>query len=171
MTKKAHWLVIVLLLVVSACGYSFRGNTNNLPSDVKTVAIPTFANNSTELRIETVITDNVIYQFNRSGMLKVVSEAKADAVLKGTITSILISDVALTTSQTSRQRRVLVSVSGNLVRVRDKKVLWKGRGISEFRTYNVTNNPPVDERAKQRAMAEAAEELARTIHDRVFENF
>lgn len=171
MIRKAPWLLIALLVVISACGYSFRGSKNNLPSDVKTVAIPTFANRTTELRIDSVMTDDVIYQFTRSGLLKVVSVDKADAVLKGTITSIYVSDVALTRAETSRQRRVIVTISAQLVRVRDKKVLWKARTLSEFRSYNVTNNPVSDEAAKQAAMAEAAEELAQTLHDRVFENF
>lgn len=172
MKRTAYLLtMVVVLMALAACGYSFRGGKSNLPSDVKTIAIPTFANNSTELRIDAVLTDNVIYEFTKSGTLKVVSEDKADAVLKGTIDSIYTSDVALTRAVTSRQRRVLITVSGQLIRTRDKKVLWKGRGISEFRTYNVTNDPPADEAAKQRAMGEAAEELAQTLHDRVLENF
>ncbi len=171
MIKKAPWLLIALLVVVSACGYSFRGGSNNLPGDVKTVAIPTFANRTTELRIDSILTDDVIYQFTRSGMLKVVSLDKADAVLHGAITSIYVSDVALTTSDTSRQRRVIVTISAKLVRTRDKKVLWKGKSLSEFRSYSVANDPVADEAAKQAAMGEAAEELAQTLHDRIFENF
>ena len=171
MNKKALVGLLIMLFAVGACGYSFRGSTSNLPPDIKTVAIPVFANNSGEIRIETMITDEVIYQFTRSKILTVVPEGQADAILKGEVRRVIVSDVALTQQETSRQRRVAMLVAARLIRTKDKKAVWADRGMDRWRTYNVSGNPQADEAAKQAALREVAEELARTLHDRVLENF
>jgi TolB-like protein len=160
-----------MLVAVAACGYNFRGGTSNLPPDIKAIAIPMFKNNSGEIRVETTITDEVIYQFTRSKMLTVVPEDKADAVLKGVIVQVTVSDVALTSQETSRQRRVSMRISGRLVRTKDKKTVWADRSMTRWETYNVSGSPQADESAKQEALRELAEELARKMHDRVLENF
>ncbi len=169
--KKALFSIVVLALFIGGCGYNFRGGQNNLPEDVRSVAIPVFANNTAEVRIETIFTDEVIFQFTRSQMVRVVPEGEADAILRGTLTSIYLEDVALTSTQTTRQRRVTVYMSATLTRVRDGKVLWQGKNMKQNRTYNYTGNVITDETNKRNAIAMLAEDLAQTLHDRVFENF
>ncbi len=162
---------LVLLLALSACGYNFRGQVNNLPGDVRTVAIPVFANHTGEVRIESIITDEVIFQFTRSQQLRVVSEGQADAVLKGSINQVNIEDVAYTAAETSRQRRITITIDAKLVRTSDGTVLWHDPRLRQRRTYNVSDNPQANEQAKQEAIIALAQDLAETLHDRVFENF
>lgn len=163
--------MLLALALVSACGYSFRGKQNNLPPDVRTVSIPVFANHSGEVRIEQIFTDAVISQFTRSQMLRVVNQGQADAVLSGAIERVDVEDVAYTTAETSRQRRVKITVSAKLVRRRDGKVLWQDRNLVQRRTYTVGATPQATDAAKQQAITELASTLAQTLHDRVFENF
>jgi outer membrane lipopolysaccharide assembly protein LptE/RlpB len=168
------FLVLVMIcaaMTASACGYSFRGKLNNLPSDVLTIQIPVFENRSGEERAETVFTDQVIFEFTRSQILTVVSRGKADSVLKGIIVKSEIRDIALSATETSRQRRITMTVDASLTRTRDGKVLWSGRNIEERRTYSVGATPQATEINKNEAIRELAEDLAQTLHDRVFENF
>lgn len=169
--KKALLSLCVLSLVLVGCGYSFRGGQNNLPADVRSIAVPVFANNTAEVRIETIFTDAVISQFTRSQMVRVVPEGEADAILRGTLVGIMLTDVSLTTNETSRQRRVTIIVSASLVRVRDGKVLWQDRNLRQNRTYLITGNNLTDEGNKRMAITELAADLAESMHDRVFENF
>jgi len=169
--KKALFGLFVLTLVISGCGYGFRNGQNNLPPDVHSIAVPVFANNTAEVRIETIFTDAVISQFTRSQIVRIVPEGEADAVLRATLVGITLSDVSLTTAESSRQRRVTIYVNAKLVRVRDGKVLWKENKLRQNRTYLITGRNVADEGSKRMAITELAADLAETLHDRVFENF
>ncbi len=170
--KKALLLILAVLLAgTSACGYTFRGKQNNLPPDVRTIAIPVFANRTGETRIEAIFTDAVLFQFTRSQMLRVVDEGSADAVLRGVIKRVDIEDVAYTTSETSRQRRVTVTVDARLTRTRDGKVLWENPDLVQRATYNVAGGPQATEVNKRAAITQLADTMAQTLHDGVFENF
>lgn len=172
MVKKLSIVGILMLAVlVAACGYQFRGKQNNLPSDVKSIAIPVFKNKTNEIRIEQIFTDAVILQFNRSQMVRVVSESSADAVLTGTVERVQINDVALTADDTSRQRRITVWVSAKLTRTRDGKVLWQNKSLWQNDTYNVSTSPTATDSSKRVALIALAKVLAQSLHDSVFENF
>ena len=57
-----------------------------LPPEIQTVAVPTFENRTTEPLLENVVTDAVIRELQTEGTLRIVPEAQADCVLRGTIT-------------------------------------------------------------------------------------
>lgn len=161
----------MLAVLLAACGYQFRGKQNNLPPDVKSIAIPVFKNRTNEIRIEQIFTDAVIFQFTRSQMVRVVSEGQANAVLDGTVERVEIVDVALTSGDTSRQRRITIWVNAKLIRKRDGKVLWENRSLWQNATYNVAGSPQATEFNKRTAITELAKSMAQTLHDSVFENF
>ncbi|MGD8562579.1 MAG: LptE family protein [Desulfarculaceae bacterium] len=171
MKRAALMAILVTAAVLSACGYNFRGRQNNLPSDVRSVAVPVFLNHTGEERIESIFTDEVIFQFTRSQMLRVVNEGQADAVLHGGILRVDTEDVALTADETSQQRRVKITVKAQLIRRRDGKVLWQDHRLVQRRTYQVGASPQVTEINKQEAITNLARAMSQTLHDRVFENF
>jgi outer membrane lipopolysaccharide assembly protein LptE/RlpB len=171
--RKALLLLVAatLALALSACGYSFRGKQNNLPADVRTIAIPILENRTGELRIEAIFTDEIIFQFTKSQMLRVTSEGQSDVVLKAYIRRVDIQDVALTRAVTSSQRRLWVTVSARLVRRSDGKVLWEDRALEQNRSFAVSGSIQATEIAKQQAYKDLAKDMAQTLHDRIFENF
>lgn len=78
MTKAIAVLASLLL-----CGcYTFKGQ---IAGDIKTIAIPTFANESSEFGLSETVTDQLIRGFQKDGTLRVVSESSADAILMGTL--------------------------------------------------------------------------------------
>ena len=164
-------LMLALAVVLSGCGYNFRGKTNNLPSDVRTIAIPVFKNHTGETRIESIFTDQTIFQFTRSQLVRVVGEKSADAVLRGAITRADVEDVAYTAEETSQKRRITISVKASLTRTRDGKLLWQRNELKQQRTYSVGSSPQATETNKAAAVTELAKSLAQTLHDSVFENF
>jgi outer membrane lipopolysaccharide assembly protein LptE/RlpB len=164
-------LMLALAVAISGCGYNFRGKTNNLPSDVRTIAIPVFKNNTGETRIESIFTDQTIFQFTRSQLLRVVGEKSADAILRGDITRADVEDVSYTAQETSQQRRITIVVKASLTRTRDGKLLWQRHELKQQRTYAVGSSPQVTDLNKQEAVNDLAKSLAQTLHDSVFENF
>lgn len=73
--------VILLCGILSGC-YTFRGQ---VAGDIKSIAIPTFTNESTEFGLSETVTDELIKGFQRDGTLRVSSEGQADAILLGTL--------------------------------------------------------------------------------------
>ncbi len=171
--RKISLAVLVALAAVTlaACGYNFRGKQNNLPPDVRTIAIPVFENQTGELRIERVFTDETLFQFTRSQMLRVVSEAQADVILKGTITKVETEDISLTRGSTSLQRRITITVAAQLVRRGNGDILWENRDLSKNATYNIVGSIQASDSLKQAAISTLAKDLAQSLHDGVFENF
>lgn len=167
----AALMALALTLTLAGCGYNFRGKQNNLPADVRTIAIPVLENRTGELRIESIFTDEIIFQFTKSQMLRVTSEGQADSVLKAFIKKVDTTDVALTSRTTSSQRRLWVTISAKLTRRSDGKVLWEDRALEGNRTYAVSASVQATDLAKQASFKDLAKEMAQTIHDRVTENF
>jgi lipopolysaccharide assembly LptE-like protein len=52
-----------LLLFTMACGYHVGGRGDRLPPDVKTIAVPIFANQTSRFRIEQRVTQSVTREF------------------------------------------------------------------------------------------------------------
>ena len=71
----------------AGCGYHTAGSAVELPQNVHTIAIPGFVSQSQTFRIEQLLTDAVVREFNARTQYHVIHESKgdADAVLKATV--------------------------------------------------------------------------------------
>jgi len=73
-------------LGLSGClGYHIGPAKPNYLRDIHTLAIPTFENKTLIPRVEVLVTDTVIKQFQQDGTYRITSGEKADATLKGEI--------------------------------------------------------------------------------------
>lgn len=90
---------LVAVLALSACssdphrGYSFTGSR---PSDVHTIYVPIFANQTFYHGIEVQLTDAIIKEIQRGTHMTVTSSAAADTTLSGAISAVNLH--ALSTS-------------------------------------------------------------------------
>ena len=162
---------ILLLFFLVGCGYHFKGKENNLPKDIRTVAIPIFKNNTTETNIENYFTNALIAQFVRGKELKLTDVKHADAIIYGVLTE--YHDDTLTYSNGGRvsQYRVTVAAQVSLVRAKTGKVIWRAKRLSDFADYDASTNTIVNEANKKEAIQKVARFLAEIIHDRMLENF
>ena len=84
--KRNKLLLLTILLLASSCWYySFKGT---LPPHIKTIAIPTFDNQTAEFNIEETITDGIRAQFIQENILKLRDENDSDSILSGKILSV-----------------------------------------------------------------------------------
>lgn len=164
-------LLLTAAIVAAGCGYGFRGTVSYLPPELKTVAIPYLNNDTSEAGLETVITDALIREFNRSKLLRLEDEAHADLILRGQIVFVGSGAVAYQNTQTALQRRVEVAVNMDLVRTDNRKIIWRQRGMREGEEYDVDADTTTTEENRETALKETATNLARKIHDSIFENF
>src|SRR5579885_844034 len=86
--KLIRFLPALALALAGCAGYHLGAIKPKFMADVKTIAVPVFHNDTLEERIETVVTNTVIKQFQQDGTFKIVPTDQADAVLDATIKDI-----------------------------------------------------------------------------------
>lgn len=80
---------LFLALLLSGCaGYRIGEVKPNYLKDVHSIAIPMFKNGTFLPRIEGLVTNTVIKQFQQDGTYRIANEDQADAVLRCTITTV-----------------------------------------------------------------------------------
>lgn len=83
-------LATVFCLALSGClGYHVGPVKPYYLRDVHSIAVPTFKNRTLVPRIEVLVTDTVIKQFQQDGTFQIASGDKADATLVGEIDRIV----------------------------------------------------------------------------------
>ena len=134
-------LLPVLPILVSSCGYTFRGSGSVLPADVKNIYIPRVENGSTELGLADVVTEALREEFDSYGTVSVVEkQGTADAILK-----VVINDVKNTTStvdpttNTALQMDTTMFIGGELRRTTGQ-VLWRENNMKVSKGYAANQN-------------------------------
>jgi outer membrane lipopolysaccharide assembly protein LptE/RlpB len=110
-----RWAAAVALGVSMAstdCGYHTVGSKVELPQNIHSIAIPGFVSQSQTFRIEQLLTDAVVREFNARTQYHVIPDTKgdADAVLKATVLSASATPLAYD-SKTGRAASALITVS------------------------------------------------------------
>lgn len=81
----AACFLAISAIFLTGCGYTLGPVKPGYLRNVKTLAIPTFKNNTLEPRLEVLMADTLIKQFQRDGTFEIVSDNKADAILYCTL--------------------------------------------------------------------------------------
>jgi Lipopolysaccharide-assembly len=152
-------LATVLCLAISGClGYHVGPVKPYYLQDVHTIAVPTFKNRTLVPRIEVLVTDTLIKQFQQDGTFQITNEDKADATLTGEISRInrvparSVRENVLATTEFSLALTVRYSLTG-----RDGKPLAGGGEVTGTTTFFVSSDVTTDER---QALPLATEDLA-----------
>lgn len=166
--KKAPQLLLLALLLGGCAGYQLGPATPAYLKHVKTIAVPTFSNNTLIPRIEVLVTNTVIKQFQQDGTFRIVNADAADATLKAEITSVgryparSVRGNVLATTEFNLVVTVKYTLTG-----RDGKVLSPG-AVSGSTSFFVGNDINTDER---QALPLAAEEMARHLVSQLSEGW
>ena len=161
----------VLVLLSTGCGYHTEGKANLLPSDLRTLAVPAFVNQTQTYKIEQLLTAAVIQEFSTRTTYRVVTQPDADAVLRGTV--LTTSTTPLTyDSKTGRAASVLVIVSMS-VSLKDKqgKVLYQNPSYVFREQYQVSQELSSFFEEDSPAFQRLSREFARTLVSNVLEAF
>jgi outer membrane lipopolysaccharide assembly protein LptE/RlpB len=159
------WLAVVL---ITGCGYRFSGS-GALPKDVKQVFVSMLENHTEETGIESIFTNDLIYEFSRSGTFA-KGKNQADAHLTGVIDSVTKGTISRIGTNTSQERRVSLIVSFRLTG-RDGGILWSAKGMSENETYLVEKDKETTERNRRVAIERLSKRMAEKVYHRLTDNF
>jgi hypothetical protein len=83
--KNSATAVLACLGLSGCLGYHIGPAKPYYLRDIHTIAIPTFTNKTLIPRVEVLVTDTVIKQFQQDGTYRIASSESADATLKGEI--------------------------------------------------------------------------------------
>jgi hypothetical protein len=72
-------MLLALGLAASGCGYHTAGSAIALPQNIHTIAIPGFVSHSQTFRIEQLLTDAVVREFNARTQYHVIHDTHSDA--------------------------------------------------------------------------------------------
>ncbi len=157
--------------MVSACGYQFAGR-GDLPGGIQTLAVQVLENRSSETGVEISITNALINELVSRRQGSVVDVGKADAVLSGTIDSIVWETVSRRGINTASERRVTATLSLTLTDI-EGGVLWKKPGLRAAQAYEVSldGDKTITEGNRRQAINDLSEQMAEYVYRRLTDNF
>ena len=173
-TKR--WPVAMALgmcLAAGGCGYHTAGSAVELPQNIHTIAIPGFVSHSQTFRIEQLLTDAVVREFNARTQYHVIHDAKgdADAVLKATVLSASASPLVYD-STSGRAVSALVTVSVQVTLTdRQGKVIFENPSYLFHEQYEISSDLPSFFQEDSPAVDRLSRDFARTLVANILEAY
>jgi outer membrane lipopolysaccharide assembly protein LptE/RlpB len=166
-------LAIAVVLASAGCGYHTAGTKVDLPQNIRTIAIPGFVSQSQTFRIEQLLTEAVVREFNARTQYRVIHESKgdADAVLKATVLSASATPLAYD-SQTGRAASALVTVSIQVTLTdRQGKMLFDNPSYLFHDQYEISHDLRSFFEEDSPAVDRLSRDLARTLVANILEAY
>lgn len=137
---------------------------------METLNIAVFENRTGETGFESLIANDLIYQFTRFDSRRLTDKAAADAYLTGTIKSVRSVTISHQSPNTTAERRLQATLSLKLT-ASDGSLLWSDNSISASETYAVGTDKAQTEKNKKSALATLSSRVAERIYYRLTDNF
>jgi hypothetical protein len=161
------------LLLWSSCGYHVAGRGDRLPPDIKTIAIPIFANSTRQFKIEQRVTAALTREFIERTKYQVTTDpAAADALIKGDIKHVRSGAIAYDPS-TGRATTFQIQITAHvdLIDQHTKKILFTNHNYIFREEYQISQNPSTIFEEQNPALDRIARDLARSLVTEILENF
>jgi outer membrane lipopolysaccharide assembly protein LptE/RlpB len=164
---------VLFIVFLPACGYHVAGRGALLPPDIKTIAVPTFKNETPQFKIEQALTSAVVKELIERTQFRVTTNpAEADAVLRGTVKRIRRGVVTFnpqTGSATTLQIEVIAGVT--LVDQHTKRVVFSNPDYLFREQYQVSPTPSTLIEEDPAAVNRLSRDFAHTLVTDILENF
>jgi outer membrane lipopolysaccharide assembly protein LptE/RlpB len=161
-------LACLVALTIAGCGYTVRGR---LPSHIKTVGVPIFANRTVEPDVEGLLTRAIVEAFSVNGRLRVVHPDDADAILDGEVVGYRIDSIAFDPRANARQYRLYVTLNLRFRDVKRQTVLFEQSGLQERADFQVFGAVADTISREEAALRVAAVQIAQTVVNLAVERF
>lgn len=165
-------LGLAILLIATGCGYHQAGKASRLPTSVNTIAIPTFVNQTQTYRIETILTNAVVREFNTRTNYRVVSNAyDADAILSAQVVSAQTAPVTYD-SENGRASSAIVTVHVKVnLTGKDGRVLFSDQNYTFREQYQISRELSSFFAEESPALNRLSNDFARSLVSNVLEAY
>ena len=166
-------LPLALALAAAGCGYHVGGHGDLIPRDVKTIAIPAFANGTVQYRLARQLPADLTREFiSRTHYTIVADPSQADALLSG---SLARYSVFPTTSDPTTGRatsaQVIVNLNLTLSDRHTGKTLYSQNGLEFRERYEVSVDPTAYFDESGTALERVSRDVARKVVTDILEAF
>jgi hypothetical protein len=170
---RSRFAPALALLFTAACGYHVAGHGDLVPKNIKTIAIPAFANVTVRYDLARRLPEDIAREFISRTRYAVVSDpAQADAVLTGAVVNFAYYPTTfdpVTFRATAAQ--TIVTLQLRLTDRTTGKDIFN-RPNAEFRqVYEIAENPQQYFDESSTAMIRLSRDVARNVVSAVLENF
>jgi outer membrane lipopolysaccharide assembly protein LptE/RlpB len=161
--------VLAALLALSGCGYKLGEIRPTPMRSVRSLAVPTFKNNTYESRIEILFADTLVKKLQQDGTYSIDNTAQADAIVNCTIEKIdrgslrSVQNNVLATSEYS----LIVTARYEVIDQRTGIVLMQG--TAQGRTSFFSGNDL--QTLERQGLSNAAIDLAQNLATRLTEGW
>ncbi len=165
-----HWLTLLLAGFLSGCaGYQIGPAKPAYLAEIHSIAVPIFRNKTLEPRIEAIVTNSVIQQIQQDGTYTIAPEASADAILEGTIDTIVRRRARSVRGNVDATREFNLGVNiGYKLLNRTTGAVLKSERVNGTTSYFVGNDLQQQER---QAVVLAAQDAAVRLTSRISEGW
>jgi hypothetical protein len=163
--KKLAFAAVVSALALAGCRTSYTW-TSSVPADMRTVAVPTFRNESDVTELGAVATQQVLREFQREGTFRIARPDDAAVEVQGLVkmASASMSGGNLKTGMRIRDYRLVVEAEVSVVDHRNGRILVNNRKYKAEAVFASGVDYPT---ALRNASGRVSEDLARQIVDDV----
>jgi outer membrane lipopolysaccharide assembly protein LptE/RlpB len=164
---------VALASILTGCGYRTAGSAVDLPQNIHTIAIPGFVSHSQTFRIEQLLTDAVVREFDARTQYHVIHNIHddADAVLKATVLSASATPLVYD-SNTGRAVSALVTVSIQVTLTdRQGKVVFQNPSYLFHDQYEISSDLPSFFQEDSPAVDRLSRDFARTLVANILEAY
>ena len=164
------WILFGIALLLNGCGYHLVGTGSSLPSHLKTLFIPLFANSSSEPEIHRELTSAIINSFITDGRLKIVRKGNSDMVMKGSLFYYDLRAASFTSSDFASDYIVKLGVEVEVIDKVNDKLYIKNKFPIKW-DYRATSDIVDTESARLAALEEAYKELGNRLVSLLIDQF
>jgi outer membrane lipopolysaccharide assembly protein LptE/RlpB len=170
--RRALVLGAMAVMLSSGCGYSTANKSSRLPTNLHTIAVPAFINQTPTYRIEALLTGAVVREFNTRTNYRVITDAKdADATLTGVVLSVQTSPLTYD-SASGRASSALVTVTMKVMLTdRSNRVLFENQNYLYREQYQISPEITSFFQEESPALDRLSRDFARQLVSNVLEAY
>ena len=167
-------LLGITVLLTSACGYRVAGRSSTgLPSQVRTIAVPTFQNQTFQFKIEQKLTAAVIHEFLTRTSYHIQSDPDgSDAIIQGMVTSITSGTIVFDPSSGRTTKALLtIGVRVSVLDAKTRKPIYDATDLSFREPYEVSTDSATYFAEDSPALDRLSRDVASSLVSTILENF
>jgi outer membrane lipopolysaccharide assembly protein LptE/RlpB len=166
-------LTLLLVTLLTGCGYHQAGSATHIPADVRSLAVPIFATNAQAFHTEMAFTQATIRELDTRTKYRIINtdSTDADATLHGTILTQTVAPLTYD-SNTGQSSSYLVTITAKVVlTAHDGRILYRNDSLVYREQYQSTQDLSGFIQEDGYAVKRVAKDFAQAVVSDMLESF
>lgn len=164
---------LCLLPCLPSCGYHVAGRGDQIPRDVRTIAVLPFSNATSRYKVEQYVTRAVTHELlSRTRFRVTPDDREADATLSGAVVNIFLTPVIFDpASGRGTSVEIITQMQVSLVERRTGKILYQNQNYVARERYEVSTDPRAYFEESEIGLERMSRSVARSLVSAILEKF